>query len=154
MPQNSAIPSTATLSDAPTAPALAISATFTADTMRGPLEFWMRELGLDYRVRFAAYNQVFQTLLDATGLFATNRSGINVVLVRFEDWLRFQDGELAGIKAIEENVRSLISSLRSAAQAFPAPLLVCVCPPSPTFAADLEKSRSPATSRRASSRKS
>ena len=50
----------------------------------------MRRLGLDLPVRFAPYNQVFQQLLDPPSLLAQNRGGINVVLVRFEDWVRFR----------------------------------------------------------------
>src|SRR5215468_2787521 len=65
---------------------IAISATFTAEALRPALEFWMKELGLEYEIRFAGYNQVFQELLDPGGLFAGNRYGINVVLVRADDW--------------------------------------------------------------------
>ena len=35
----------------------------------------MRELGLPAEIRFAAYNQVFQELLDPTGLLARNAGG-------------------------------------------------------------------------------
>src|SRR5262245_4260348 len=67
-------------------PAIAISATFTAEALRPALEFWMRELGLGYEVRFAGYNQVFQELLDPGGVFAANSRGVNVVLVKADDW--------------------------------------------------------------------
>ena len=50
------------------------------------MAFWLRELGLPGELRFAAYHQVFQELLDPAGLFARNTSGVNVVLVRFDDW--------------------------------------------------------------------
>ena len=66
--------------------AIAISATFTAEPIQPALAFWMEELGLGYEVRFAPYNQVFQELLNPAGLFARNRDGINVVLIRLEDW--------------------------------------------------------------------
>ena len=67
--------------------AIAISATFTAEAIQPGLEFWARELGLEYEIEFAGYNQLFQQLLDPAGLFASNRGGINVALARFEDWL-------------------------------------------------------------------
>src|ERR1035437_1867277 len=76
--------------------AIAISTTFTADAIQRGLEFWARELGLDYEIRFAGYNQLFQQLLDPAGLFARNRDGFNVALLRFEDWLR--DGGAAGLE--------------------------------------------------------
>src|SRR5512133_2264941 len=65
---------------------LAVAATFTADPVGPALAFWMRELGLECEIRFAPYNQVFQQLLDPSGLLAANRNGVNIVLARFEDW--------------------------------------------------------------------
>ena len=64
---------------------IALSATFTADSLKDPLQYWLRELGFPGEVELAPYNQVFQSLLDSAGLLARNRGGINIVLVRFED---------------------------------------------------------------------
>ena len=97
---------------------IAITATFTAEAIQPALAFWAGELKLDYEIRFAGYNQVFQQLLDPAGLFARNRAGFNVVLVRFEDW------RAAGI---EQEARRLVDALRSAA-AFGAPLILVLCP--------------------------
>jgi FkbH-like protein len=102
--------------------AIAISATFTAEAIQPALAFWAGELGLDYEIRFAGYNTLFQQLLDRGGLFASNRGGINVALARFEDWLS------AGIG---DQVRRFGEAVRTAAASFPAPLIVAVCPPSP-----------------------
>jgi FkbH-like protein len=99
--------------------AIAITATFTAEAIQPGLAFWAGELGFDYEIRFAGYSQVFQELLDPAGLFARNRGGFNVVLVRFEDWRQ------AGI---EEEARRLAAALRSAAR-FSAPVIVVLCPP-------------------------
>jgi FkbH-like protein len=100
--------------------AIAISATFTAEAIQPGLAFWAGELGLDYEIRFAGYNQLFQELLDPVGLFARNRNGYNVALVRFEDWRR------AGI---EESARRLADAVRQASTKAPAPLIVAICPP-------------------------
>ncbi len=100
--------------------AIAISATFTAEAIQPGLAFWAGELGLDHEIRFAGYNQLFQELLDPAGLFARNRNGCNVALVRFEDW------RVAGI---EENARRLADALRQAASRSSAPLIVVLCPP-------------------------
>ncbi len=115
-------------------PAIAISATFTAEAIEPTLAFWLRELKLDFQVRFAPYNQVFQQLLDPAGLLAGNRNGLNVVLVRFEDWARFRDA--VSLRELAENVRHLESALRSAAGAEGSPMLVCLCPASPEFLSD------------------
>jgi FkbH-like protein len=92
---------------------LAISATFTAEAIEPALAFWMRELGYNAEIRFAGYGQVFQELLDPAGLFARNNSGINIVLVRFDDWPGGQAAEF-------------VAAVRSAA--LPAPLIVVLCP--------------------------
>ena len=103
--------------------AIAISATFTAEAIQPGLAFWARELGLDYAIRFAGYNQLFQQLLDPAGLFARNRGGFNVALVRFEDWV---DGGAGGL---ETHARRLAEAVRAAASRFPCPLILAVCPP-------------------------
>ena len=112
------------------APAVAITATFTAEALEPALAFWLRELGLEWAIRFASYNQVFQQLLDPAGLVARNR-GINVALVRFEDWARFDHQPC--LPLLEENVRHFAEALRGPAAAFPAPLIVAICPASPAF---------------------
>jgi FkbH-like protein len=113
--------------------AIAISATFTAEAIQPGLEFWSRELGLDYEIGFAGYNQLFQQLLDPAGLFARNRGGFNVGLLRFEDWLR--DGGEAGL---EERARQLAEAVRAAAASFSAPLILAICPPTPGHEAAVE----------------
>src|SRR5579885_3776803 len=99
--------------------AIAISATFTAEALQPGLAFWAGELGWDYPIRFAGYNQVFQQLLDPGGLFARNR-GFNVALIRFEDWRQ------AGV---EEEARRLVDAVLAAVAAHSAPLILVVCPP-------------------------
>lgn len=108
---------------------IAISATFTAEAIQPGLAFWAGELGLDYEIRFAGYNQLFQQLLDAGELFARNRGGFNVALVRFEDW------HAAGA---DEESRRLVDAVRTAAATFSAPLILAVCPPTPKHAGTFE----------------
>ena len=111
-------------------PSIVISATFTADAIEPTLAFWMRELAFDYSIRMAPYNQVFQLLLDPAGELAANHGGVNIVLVRFEDW---------GVAHLEDDTRRFAASLASAAH-FGAPLLVCLCPASPGFDIQLQSS--------------
>ena len=63
-------------------------ATFTAEPLERPLNFWMAELNLPASVKFAPYDQVFQQLLDPNSELSRNQRGVNVVLVRLEDWRR------------------------------------------------------------------
>jgi FkbH-like protein len=61
---------------------IVIAANFTADPIADTLRFWSRQFGGNDEVIFAPYNQVLQTLLDPHSVFAANRKGVNVVLVR------------------------------------------------------------------------
>jgi hypothetical protein len=65
---------------------IAVSATFTAEPIQESLAFWMQQLDLPATVMFAPYNQVFQQLLDPTSLLLSNQMGVNVILIRLEDW--------------------------------------------------------------------
>jgi len=114
-------------------PFIAISATFTAEPLRDPLSFWLDRLGFNDQIEFAPYNQVFQQLLDPASLLACNRGGVNIVLVRLEDWGRFQNGATPEI--LEKEVHHLVDCLRSSAASLPSPLLVVICPSSPAFLA-------------------
>ncbi len=101
--------------------AIAISATFTAEAIQPSLAFWAGELGLGLPIRFAGYSQVFQELLDPAGLFARNRAGYNVLLVRFEDW---KEAALP-----EDAAHRLADAVRVCAASSSAPLIAALCPP-------------------------
>jgi FkbH-like protein len=120
-----------------TAPAyrLVVCATFTAEPIADVLSFWATELAWRCDVQFAPYNQVFQQLLDSASLLAGNRNGVNLALVRFEDWLRSATSP-ASPADLEDPAGQLLAALRSAANSLPSPLMVCLCPPSPAFLAD------------------
>ena len=115
---------------------VAVAATFTAEPVHEALDFWMGELGLPASVEFAPYNQVFQQLLDPMSRLSQNRRGVNVVLVRPEDWLRALPGSGAGTGpgirgSLERNAGDLIDAVRGAAARAGAPLIVALCPDSP-----------------------
>lgn len=121
---------------------IAITATFTAEPVEDSLVFWMQELEIPSTVEFAPYNQVFQQLLDPLSLLSQNQKGINIVLLRFEDWQRFDDG--AEVRAdsaekVERNVQDLVVALKSAVAQSKTPYTVCLCPPSPAAKADANR---------------
>jgi amino acid adenylation domain-containing protein/FkbH-like protein len=118
---------------------LVISATFTAEPLEEPLNFWLRELEMKYEVKFAAYHQVFQQLLDPASSVRRNREGFNVLLVRFEDWQQFDGGDAAGARSgIRRNVEELISAVKAAAAENRASYILCCCPASRALAGDPE----------------
>jgi FkbH-like protein len=112
---------------------LAVVATFTAEPLEDSLALWLGELGILGRIRFASFGQVFQELLDPASLLARNREGANVVLVRFEDWIRGDATPQGsgGHADLERSLDDLVLGLKSAAQRCPAPHVVVICPPSP-----------------------
>jgi thioester reductase-like protein/FkbH-like protein len=111
-----------------------IAATFSAEPVEPYLRFWFEEFQRPSLIQFAPYNQVFQQLLDPESLLAKNSDGLNVLLLRFEDWQRY--GVSADTAKIERHVAELIEALRSPALRPKVPYLVCLCPPSPVTSAD------------------
>jgi FkbH-like protein len=114
-----------------THPRLAVAASFTAEPLGEVLAFWSKELGFNDDVRFAPYNQIFQQLLDPESLLGANRNGVNLVLVRFEDWSRFAPERSMAER--ESDVRQFIELLDRTARSSPVPLVVAACPASPAF---------------------
>ena len=115
--------------------AIALTATFTAEPIEESLAFWMKELGVNATIQFAPYNQIFQQLLDPGSLVAKNQHGINVYLIRVEDWWR----NAAGAKKteiVERNIRDLAEALRQNASRSSSAHIVCLCPDSPAARSD------------------
>ncbi|HEY4121440.1 MAG TPA: HAD-IIIC family phosphatase [Byssovorax sp.] len=100
---------------------IAVAATFTAEPLLEVLDFWADELELELDVEIAPYNQVFQQLLDPTSVLGRQRGGLNVVLIRLEDWA--ECGAREG--------SDLARAITAAATASGTPHLLCFCPPSP-----------------------
>jgi amino acid adenylation domain-containing protein/FkbH-like protein len=127
-------------------PALVVGATFTAEPLLRPLGFWMEQLGLPYAVELAPYNQLFQQLLDSASRMARNAGGINVALIRLEDWLPGPPRRAAGdaaaappphaedaaLAVVERTAHDLLAALRSYGGGASSPCLVCFGPSSPS----------------------
>jgi FkbH-like protein len=118
---------------------LAIAATFTAEPLQEALAFCMDELGQPVAIDFAPYNQIFQQLLGPDSVLGQNRQGVNIVLARLDDWLRFHTGTETHEGLEDHLVRTgdeLIASLRAALARWQAPLILAFCPSSPLPPAD------------------
>ncbi|MCU0287997.1 MAG: HAD-IIIC family phosphatase, partial [Acidobacteria bacterium] len=98
---------------------LAVSATFTAEPVSDYTRWWGRQFKWDIGIEFAPYNQVFQQLLDGAGLLAANK-GINLVLVRFEDWIRDSSKPAEEkIRIVREHFDQLVEILRKKQEGSP-----------------------------------
>lgn len=116
---------------------IAISASFTAEPLQTPLEFWSRQLRHPWAVRFAPFNQLYQTLHDPASEFARNRRGLNVMLLRLEDLGQFTRIDQEALAQMESNYNRLLDEVARADGRFSVPLLMLQCPPSPALM-DLE----------------
>lgn len=106
---------------------VALAATFTAEPVGEALGFALGRLGYSPEILFAPYHQVFQELLNPSGVLGSNRDGTNVVLVRVEDWFRFGTDVVDPAKA-SATVDDFVAALRTHASAGGARLLLVLCP--------------------------
>lgn len=98
---------------------VAVSATFTSEPVEDYINWWCRQFGVDVQVQFAPYNQIFQQVLDSTSLISSN-DGINILLVRFEDWLRAdRSGEEEQFEKLKNNFDELLNIIRNKEKAAP-----------------------------------
>jgi len=117
---------------------IVIAATFTAEPVEATLAFWMKELGIPAKIRFAPYNQVFQQLLDPASMLARNSEETNIVLLRLSDWRGSDENQTASAAQgkIEASVHGFVGALQGFAQKAHSPFLVGVCPSERKLAID------------------
>ncbi len=123
---------------------LAVTATFTAEFLDEPLQHWMKELRINAAVEFAPYGQVFQQLLDPNSLLSRNNRGLNIVLVRLEDWADGHafDGRQSALSAhISRNSRDFTAALQAAVARGSSPFIICLCPSSDKITREPERAR-------------
>lgn len=109
---------------------LAIAASFTAEPLTESLNYWMKQLNLSNKLTFAPYNQIFQMLLQNNELFYTNTYGVNIILLRFDDWIRYDNESTYEEKEhkLRQNLNDFINVLTSAAQKVTQPILFYLLP--------------------------
>lgn len=119
----------------PSALQVRVAATFTAEPVAPMLAALLGHTGLAADVECAPYQQVFQQLTDPASAFLENQTGVNVLLFRPEDFVRFHAGS-AEEKHARMNVltREFSDTVAAFSAASTSPLICAVCPPSPAFA--------------------
>lgn len=125
----------------PTALHVAICANFVAEPLEEPLQYWLGEIGVRSAISFAPYNQVYQQLLDPASLLAKNRNGLNVLLVRLEEWFRNPAFDQIGEMPMKDregqlrrNVQDFLAGVVELRNRHTAGLIVILCPNSPSIA--------------------
>jgi FkbH-like protein len=89
------------------------------------------QAALSLEVCFAPYHQVFQELLSQTGLLIKNAKGVNVVLIRIEDFIRDELRDEIALATIERTTSELNTALASYASRVKVPTIVSILSPSP-----------------------
>ncbi len=104
-----------------------ISATFNTDLIAEIINSWCNHFNIDLELTITPYNQVFQEILNPESQTSKNND-INILLVRFCDWLRFisfkTDVEI--IENLNINYNNLIESIKILSQN--STLFVCILP--------------------------
>ena len=117
--------------------AIAVAATFIADPLFPALRFALQELGLSFDVWPAPYNRLFQELTSSAGLFATNAAGIDVIILRFEDFVRGVDNDATARAVIRQTTSKLEKTLSDHAQRAKVPTFLSILPASPRLPKEL-----------------
>ncbi|MEO5647862.1 MAG: condensation domain-containing protein, partial [Chitinophagaceae bacterium] len=106
-----------------------IASTFVAEPLEEYINYWSKEFELNLAVNFAPYNQVFQQLLDRNSLL-NNAEGINIILLRVEDWLRDKQelSSAAQVEFLEQIYEQLITALEEARKLSGKPYLLGIVP--------------------------
>jgi FkbH-like protein len=110
---------------------ISIAATFTAEPLLPALSFMLEQAGIPLDVSFAPYNQVFQELLSDTRLLARNNKGVNVILVRIEDFVRDISDEDIAIATVTRTTEEMCVALASFARHSKVTTIVSILDPSP-----------------------
>ena len=118
------------------APKIALAATFTAKPLLAVVDFWSAELGWGVASEVASYNRLHQELLDPQSAVCRNRSGLNVLLLRFGDWLReLPDTDLNGVEIfLDKALDDLIEALKQYCRRPHCHTLLILCPESAAHA--------------------
>lgn len=110
---------------------VAIAATFTVEPLQPGLEYLFREAGLQLNIRFAPYHQVLQELISSSSTLSSNPKGVNVILVRFEDFVREVADPAQAHVVIADAASEITQALDTFVRRCKVPTILAVLPPSP-----------------------
>ncbi len=116
---------------------IVVAATFVAEPLETPLAWLLEELGFKDEISFAPYNQIFQQLLTPTSEIALNTSGVSVVLVRIEDFVRDLTEPTAAREAIERLTQELGDALENFSNHAKGAVILVILPPGPRAQSEL-----------------
>lgn len=108
-----------------------ISSTFSDQPIKDVVSFWMDKIKMPSDVILADYNQVFNQLLDSSQSMRMNKDGVNILLIRLEDWIRYSDHNTENNNSIEK-IKSICDDFKrvlpEAVKNFSVPVIVSILP--------------------------
>ena len=110
---------------------IVVAATFVAEPLETPLAWLLEELGLKDEISFAPYNQIFQQLLIPASEIALNTSGVSVVMVRIEDFVRDLAEPTVARQAVERLTQELGDALENFSNRAKNSVILVILPPGP-----------------------
>jgi len=110
---------------------LHICASFVMEPVQEFIEYWSNEFELNVKLSFAPYNQVFQQLINPQSGLNT-ATGINVLVIRVEDWIRNISGqpESGQLAFLHKTVEDFIKLLKNAGSNTAVPFFIGIVPAS------------------------
>ena len=101
------------------------------------MDWLLAESNVKEQIHFSPYNQVFQELLTTSSDLARNVGGINVVLIRFEDFARSLTDPRLARETVERTAEELGDAVERYASRSIGTLVLMVLPPGPRTTAEL-----------------
>jgi FkbH-like protein len=121
----------------PTSAPLVITASFVAEPLLPPLARLLSLSGVGLQPELGPYHQVFQCLLAPDSALTRAKGGVNLVLLRLEDFARDHADTPAALDAARRSAEELPAAVEAALQRSGLPLLCSVLPASPAARARL-----------------
>lgn len=118
-------------------PPLVITASFVAEPLLPSLSALLDLAGIGLHPLLAPYHQVFQTLLSPGSALTRADGGVNLVLIRLEDFARDHASASEGLDAANRAANELPAALQTAISQTSRPLVCAVLPSSPAACARL-----------------
>lgn len=111
---------------------LVVAASFTAEPIEVTLSYWMSKLNVPVHIEFAPYNQIFQELLNPYSIINQNDAGVNLMLLRCEDWVRFDQDSQTNFDRWQEKIKQVsqefVTILQATFSKLKIPLILVLCP--------------------------
>lgn len=115
-----------------------VSATFTIDYLLPSLNYLLGLTKISADIELAPYHQVFQQLLDPFSAFGQNSHGINICIVRLEDFFRDQPDASFTQQHIEKIASELMGALKQFNVRVKGALILAILPCSAKVAVHLK----------------